>query len=73
MEAFYTLNYNWGFKAIDKNWKTPDEVYKKLKSINANGGNLLLNVGPDGTGKVPEESIQILLKVGEMLKNEKLN
>ncbi len=71
-EACYTLNDNWGFKAVDNNWKTPDEVYKKLKSINGNGGNLLLNIGPDRTGKVPAESVKILLKVGEMLKNEKL-
>ncbi|WOC40876.1 alpha-L-fucosidase [Polaribacter sp. HL-MS24] len=27
-------------------------------------GNLLLNIGPDGNGKVPEESIKILLDVG---------
>lgn len=71
-EACYTLNDNWGFKAADTNWKTPDEVYNKLKSINNTGGNLLLNIGPDGTGKVGTESVKILLKVGEMLKNEQL-
>jgi alpha-L-fucosidase len=72
-EACYTLNDNWGFKAADTNWKQPEEVYNKLKSINNTGGNLLLNIGPDGTGKVPKESVKILLKVGEMLKNEKQN
>ena len=38
--------------------------------INSKGGNLLLNIGPDGNGNVPEESVKILLEVGEMLKNK---
>lgn len=70
-EACYTLNDNWGFKASDHNWKKPEQVYKMLKNINGNGGNFLLNIGPDGTGRVPKESVNILLKVGEMLKAEK--
>ena len=67
-EACYTMNESWGFKKGDDNWKTPEDIYEKLKDINKKGGNLLLNIGPDGDGKVPEESIQILLKVGEKLK-----
>ena len=62
------MNESWGFKKGDDNWKTPEDIYEKLKDINKKGGNLLLNIGPDGDGKVPEESIQILLKVGEKLK-----
>lgn len=70
-EACYTLNDNWGFKAADSNWKKPENVYRMLKDINNKGGNFLLNIGPDGTGKVPEKSKEILLEVGEMLKKEK--
>jgi alpha-L-fucosidase len=67
-EACYTLNTSWGFKHGDNNWKQPTEVYEKLIEINKFGGNFLLNIGPDGSGRVPEESIRILLEVGEMLK-----
>jgi alpha-L-fucosidase len=69
-EACYTLNDNWGFKAADTNWKKPESVYKMLKDINDKGGNFLLNIGPDGSGKIPVESKEILLKVGLMIKEE---
>lgn len=69
-EACYTMNKSWGFKYVDNNWKQPQEIYKILKDINSMGGNLLLNIGPDGNGLVPAKSVEILLKVGEMLKNE---
>jgi alpha-L-fucosidase len=67
-EACYTLNHSWGFKKSDTDWKDANTVYKTLKDINAKGGNFLLNIGPDGNGNVPRESIDILLKVGEMLR-----
>ena len=70
-EACYTINGSWGYKIADTNWKQPQEIYTKLKDINAKGGNLLLNIGPDGNGNIPEESVKVLLEVGEMLKREK--
>jgi alpha-L-fucosidase len=66
-EACYTMNHSWGFKANDTDWKDAPTVYNKLKDINAKGGNLLLNIGPDGNGNVPPESVKILLEVGKML------
>ena len=67
-EACYTMNKSWGYKTNDNKWKDAVTVYNKLKDINGKGGNLLLNIGPDGDGNVPEESVKILLEVGEMLK-----
>ena len=69
-EACYTLNNNWGYKRTDTDWKDATTVYNKLKDINSKGGNLLLNIGPDGNGNVPQESVDILLEVGAMLKDE---
>jgi alpha-L-fucosidase len=66
-EACYTMNHSWGFKVSDTNWKDAKTVYNKLKDINAKGGNLLLNIGPDCNGNVPEESVKILLEVGKMI------
>ena len=66
-EACYTMNDSWGFKIKDNDWKNPEEVYQKLEDINGKGGNFLLNVGPDGNGKVPKESAKILLEVGKKL------
>ncbi len=67
-EACYTMNHSWGFKTSDTDWKNAEVVYNKLKDINNKGGNLLLNIGPDGNGNVPKQSVEILLKVGKMLK-----
>ncbi|HZK95526.1 MAG TPA: alpha-L-fucosidase [Prolixibacteraceae bacterium] len=67
-EACYTMNDSWGFKIKDTDWKNPKEVYEKLRDINGKGGNFLLNVGPDGNGEIPKESVEILLEVGKMLK-----
>ncbi len=66
-EACYTINGSWGYKIADTNWKQPQEIYDKLKDINAKGGNLLLNIGPDGNGNIPEESVRVLLEAGGML------
>jgi len=70
-EACYTLNYSWGFKVNDHEWKSAKTVSDKIKEINSYGGNLLLNIGPDGNGNVPPKSIDILLEVGKMLHNSK--
>ncbi len=67
-EACYTMNDSWGFKINDTDWKSPEELYKKLQEINEKGGNFLLNIGPDGNGEIPKESVNILLKVGKMIK-----
>ncbi len=66
-EACYTMNHSWGFKKDDTGWKDAETVYNKLQDINTKGGNLLLNIGPKGDGSIPEESVKILLEVGEML------
>jgi alpha-L-fucosidase len=70
-EACYTMNHSWGFKKNDEDWKDAKTVYDKLQDINGKGGNLLLNIGPDGNGNVPPESVKILLEVGKMIKNGK--
>lgn len=63
-----TLNDTWGYKKTDHNWKDPDKILRLLLKINSRGGNYLLNIGPDGTGNVPEESVRILDQVGTYVK-----
>lgn len=59
-----TLNDTWGYSKFDKNWKDADDIIQLLVKINSRGGNYLLNIGPDAKGVVPEESVQVLEKVG---------
>lgn len=63
-ETPVTLNNTWGYSRADHEWKTPETVIRKLVRIVGKGGNLLLNIGPDGKGRVPEESEKILEKAG---------
>ena len=69
-EACYTMNNSWGYKKSDEDWKDANTIVEKLNDINSKGGNLLLNIGPDGNGNVPEGSIHILIEAGKLLRNK---
>lgn len=60
-----TLNDTWGFNKDDHNWKDPEEIIRLLVKINSRGGNYLLNIGPEASGHVPDESVRILDEVGK--------
>ncbi|HZM05701.1 MAG TPA: alpha-L-fucosidase [Candidatus Saccharimonadales bacterium] len=67
-EALFTHNDSWGYARNDLDFKTPREIVRLLASIAARGGNLILNVGPDGTGRIPELSQRYLRDVGQWLR-----
>ena len=60
-----TMNGSWGFKYFDDSFKSADEVIKIKNRLNSHGVNYLLNVGPDGLGRIPVPSIEILTEVGK--------
>ena len=62
-----TLNGSWGYHATDHLYKSSKEVITLLLKCISGGGNLLLNVGPKADGTIPEESVKILLEVGDWL------
>lgn len=66
-EACITLNQNWGYAAQDKDYKTPQQVVRAMVECVSKGGNLLLNVGPNAKGEIPQESIEILKEVGRWM------
>ena len=67
-ETPQTLNDTWGYSRYDNNWKSPDEVIRRLVEIVSKGGNYLLNIGPDGMGRIPGPSIEILRETGRWMK-----
>ena len=67
-EGIGTMNESWGYKPFDHGYRTPEEVLKIMARLAACNANYMLNVGPDGTGKFPPESLTILKHVGEFLK-----
>ena len=65
-ESPTTLNRTWGFKYYDDEWKSAERVKELRESLNANGVNYLVNVGPDWLGRLPAPAVDILKKVGQM-------
>jgi alpha-L-fucosidase len=67
-ETCMTMNGTWGYKSYDHNYKTPETLIRNLLDIASKGGNFLLNVGPTDLGEFPQESIDILAKMGTWMK-----
>jgi alpha-L-fucosidase len=67
-ESCMTLNDSWGFQRADDNWKTPRTVIRNLITCARDGGNYLLNIGPEPDGSIPPESVRILSEVGQWMK-----
>ncbi len=67
-EACITLNNHWGYAARDTHYKTAKMALRMLVECVSKGGNLLLNVGPDAKGEIPEESVKILKEIGRWMK-----
>ena len=61
-ETAGTLNSSWGYKYFDQNWIAAETVIQRREHLNGNGINYLLNVGPDGLGRIPSFSQEVLRK-----------
>ncbi|WP_236652796.1 alpha-L-fucosidase [Chitinophaga vietnamensis] len=66
-ESIYTHNDSWGYIQHDLNFKSPQEIIRLLSNVASKGGNLMLNVGPDGNGRWPAYSIEYLKATGRWL------
>ncbi|MDX2052327.1 MAG: alpha-L-fucosidase [Polyangiaceae bacterium] len=66
-EACMTLNGHWGYCPSDRGYKSATSIAQTLARVASGGGNLLLNVGPDGHGKIPEEASAVLRQAGKWL------
>ncbi|MCK4294237.1 MAG: alpha-L-fucosidase [Planctomycetes bacterium] len=67
-ESCMTMNNTWGYKSYDDNWKSPEDLLRKLADIASKGGNFLLNVGPTAEGLIPGPSAERLAAIGEWMK-----
>ena len=67
-EACITMNGHWGYAERDKFFKPAPMLIRKLVECVSKGGNLLLNVGPDARGLIPDESLNILSDIGKWMK-----
>lgn len=67
-ETCMTMNNHWGYNKNDAEWKSEEDLIRKLADIASKGGNFLLNVGPTSEGLFPKESIERLNAIGRWMK-----
>jgi alpha-L-fucosidase len=63
-ETCDTTNDSWAYAWYDQNWKDQKEILHRLVSTVGRGGTYLLNVGPDGSGRIPAQATKYLLQAG---------
>jgi alpha-L-fucosidase len=61
------INDLWGYCRHDYNYKTRNQILFLLVNCAVQGGNLLLNVGPQANGTVPARQQRVLSQVGDWL------
>ena len=67
-ESCYTMNRTWGYAPNDINYKPVAELIRLLTSCASQGGNFLLNVSPDGEGRIPANQVKSLKAIGNWMK-----
>lgn len=67
-ETAGTMNDSWGFRYYDHQWKSPQAIAANRKKLNDMGVNYLLNMGPDGLGRMPSMAVDNLRKAAELMK-----
>jgi alpha-L-fucosidase len=67
LESSDTLNENWGFNIGDSNYKSAEEVERRLVRAAGNNSNLLMNIGPYPNGEIDPQFVTRLHAVGDWL------
>ena len=66
-EAIPTTNESYGWHQFDHSHKPPEYFVRLLAKAAARGGNLLLNIGPMGTGEIDPKDQSILHGIGQWM------
>jgi alpha-L-fucosidase len=67
-ETCMTMNRFWGWNKADSQWKSSQDLIRKLVDIASKGGNFLLNIGPKPDGTLPEKAVQRLAEMGQWMR-----
>jgi alpha-L-fucosidase len=67
-ESCIIMNDHWGYNKNDQNWKSSEDLVRKLIDIASKGGNFLLNIGPTSEGLFPDSSMNRLKDMGAWMK-----
>ncbi len=67
LETCNTMNGMWGYKIEDTNYKDTRTLIHYLVKTAGQGANLLLNIGPQPNGELPEVALERLKEIGEWM------
>ncbi len=67
-EACQTFSGSWGYYRDEYTWKSTEMLVQMLIDTVSKGGNLLLNVGPNGRGELDPRAIERLRGMGEWMR-----
>ena len=73
LESCMTMNGHWGYCITDGNYKSADEIIRRLVTAAGMNANFLLNIGPRPDGQLPDEAVEILKKIGEFMRKNSLS
>ena len=68
LEMCQTMNGMWGYKVNDQNYKSSAELIRLLVRAAGKGSNLLLNIGPQPDGTLPDTALARLREIGQWMR-----
>jgi alpha-L-fucosidase len=67
LETCETMNGMWGYKLTDMNYKSTKTLIQYLVKAAGKNTNLLLNIGPQPNGELPDIAVERLKEMGEWM------
>ena len=58
----------WGYKINERTFRTPEDVCAMICRCAAKDSNLLMNIGPDGSGRLPARAVEVMAEVGKWMR-----
>lgn len=68
LETCQTMNESWGYNCTDNKYKSVGELIQLIVRAAGKNANLLLNVGPQPNGKIPDQAIERLKGIGKWMR-----
>ena len=58
----------WGYKINERDFRTAEDVCAMICRCAAKDSNLLMNIGPDGSGRLPARAVEVMAEVGKWMR-----
>lgn len=67
LEMCQTMNHAWGYSVSDRDYKSSETLIQTLARAVSLNTNLLLNIGPQADGRLPQDALDRLKAIGEWM------